>query len=63
MRAYSFTAVEYEPGRPWIIRSTHRGRVELDDGESFDAWAKHEWPSDRFMIKLDPAPLGPWPSR
>jgi hypothetical protein len=57
MMTYSFTLTEYEPGKPWMIRATGRQSVELEDGRDFHAWAREQWPADRYRVVLDRPPL------
>jgi hypothetical protein len=45
MTTYSYTLTEYNVDEPWLIASTARDSVELDDGEDFYAWAHEHWPS------------------
>jgi hypothetical protein len=59
MIAYTYTLTEYDPDEPWIVRSTSRDSIELDDGADFHAWAHERWPSPRYRVKPDPS--GPMP--
>jgi hypothetical protein len=58
--SYSYTVTEYEPERPWVVRSTSRGSVELPQDTHFYDWACERWPGPRFGVKLDSPPLSPW---
>ena len=58
--SYSYTVTEYEPERPWVVRSTSRGSIELPQDTHFYDWAREQWPGPRFGVKLDRPPLSPW---
>jgi len=51
---YSYTVVEHEPNRPWLVVGSHHRSVELPDDQDFFGWAAQEWPADRFTVQLDP---------
>lgn len=53
-RAYSFIVTEHDPQRPWVILSTGRHTVELDDQTLFYTWAQEQWPAPRFTVQLEP---------
>jgi hypothetical protein len=59
---YSYTLTEYKPDESWLIASTARDSVELDDGEDFYTWAREHWPSPRYVVKLDLVPFR-WAAR
>ena len=61
VRRYSFTLVEYDAQKPWIVVATERRTAELDDGVSFSAWAREHWPEERYSVALDP--WEEWPTR
>jgi hypothetical protein len=56
---YSFTVTEHDAEKPWIVLSTGRHSVQLEDGEEFFAWAAEQWPRERFTVQLDPWQLAP----
>ena len=60
MREYSYTLVEYDPVRPWIVRRQQRRTVTLADEQDFNRWAADQWPCGQFVVRLDPH-LDPWP--
>jgi hypothetical protein len=62
MTTYSYTLTEYNVDEPWLIASTARDSVELDDGEDFYAWAHEHWPSPRYGVRLDRQPFR-WAAR
>jgi hypothetical protein len=58
MAAYSFTITEYDPGKPWVVRSTGRSSVELPEGDDFAAWARETYPDrNRWKVELDREPF------
>jgi hypothetical protein len=59
VREYRFTTTQYDSDRPWIVVSTERRTVKLEDDEKFYAWADREWPRPRFKVELDPWQLSP----
>jgi hypothetical protein len=59
---YAYTVTEYNVDEPWLIASTSRDSVELDDGEDFYTWARERWPSRRYGVKLDLVPFR-WAAR
>ena len=59
MREHRFTLTEYDPDRPWVVRSQGRHFIELPDDQDFAAWASERWPDQRFMVELEPN-LEPW---
>jgi hypothetical protein len=62
MMTYAYTVTEYDPDEPWLIASTARDSVELDDGEDFHTWARERWPSPRYGVRLDLQPFR-WAAR
>jgi hypothetical protein len=59
VRRWSFTVVEHDPDRQWIVISQRRDTIDLDDGESFNDWAARHYPDDRITVELDP--WSDWP--
>jgi hypothetical protein len=59
---YSYTMTTYDVDQPWLICSTSRDSVELEDGVNFHDWARERWPSPRYGVKVDPAPFR-WAAR
>jgi hypothetical protein len=54
VRAYSFTVIEHDPAKPWIVGGQERRTVDLADGRNFFEWAHRAWPEPRFTVQLDP---------
>jgi hypothetical protein len=55
LQSFSFTVVEHDPDRPWIVvGSTEHRTVDLPDGVEFYAWAAAEFPRKRFTVELAP---------
>ena len=59
MREYGFRITEYDPERPWVVRSSQHRTVELPDGVDFYAWARDRWPAPHWTVELDPWQLSP----
>jgi len=59
MAEYHYTVTEHDPGRPWIVLGSGRGRVTLPDDHSFFEWAREQWPAPRWSVELDPWQLSP----
>jgi hypothetical protein len=58
MRTWIYTLTEHEPGEPWRIVSVRRGMaVELEDRANFFEWSEQHWPTDRYLVELDPHQL------
>jgi hypothetical protein len=55
---YRFTLTEHDPERPWIVHSSERRTITLEDGQDFFAWAREHWPKPRWTVELDPWQLG-----
>ncbi len=54
VRSFSFTVTEHDQDRPWIVSGVEQRTVELEDGVDFFAWAREQWPGERFTVQLDP---------
>jgi hypothetical protein len=54
VRTWSYTVVEHDPDRPWIVLGQHRETIDLEDGASFHDWAACRYPNERFTVELDP---------
>jgi hypothetical protein len=59
MREYSYTLIEHDPSKPWIIVAREPRSVQLADSHNFFDWAKAQWPVDRYTVELDPWQLSP----
>ena len=59
MRAFTFTIIERDAARPWIVVGQEHRSVELEDGIDFIRWAREQWPEPRWTIELDPWQLSP----
>jgi hypothetical protein len=63
MPEFRYARAEYDPHRPWLVVGEIRHlTVELEDDETFTAWAAREWPRPRFRVTLEPGALAPWQS-
>jgi hypothetical protein len=60
--SYSFTIIEYDPHRPWVVVAKQRGTVELENDTDFAPWALTTWPEPRYKVELDPGQLGRCPA-
>jgi hypothetical protein len=55
LRAYRYSVVEHDPGRPWVVvGDVQHLTVELPDVADFPAWAAEHWPRERFTATLEP---------
>ena len=54
VRLFSFTIIEHDPQRPWIVTGVEHRTVELEDEVDFFGWAAERWPAERFTVQLDP---------
>jgi hypothetical protein len=63
VREYGYTLSEHDPDRPWIVRSIEHRTVTLDDGVSFQEWARQNYPAPRWSVEPDPWQLSQtlWP--
>ncbi len=57
MRSLSFTIIEHDLLRPWIVTAREALTVELEDEVDLFAWARERWPAARFTVQLDPGQL------
>jgi hypothetical protein len=56
-----YTVAEYDPHQPWLlVGEIRRLTVQLEDTETFSAWAAHTWPAPRYKAELEPETLRPW---
>ena len=61
VREFRYTVTEYDRNHPWLlVGEIRRLTVELEDTESFSAWAARTWPPPRYKAELEPEALGPW---
>ena len=61
VRDHRYIVVEYDLERSWLlVGQPRRLTVELEDTESFDAWAAGRWPPPQYKANLEPEALGPW---
>jgi hypothetical protein len=51
---FSYTIIEHEPDRPWIVVGSEHHTVTLDADENFFLWARERWPEPRWTVELDP---------
>jgi hypothetical protein len=50
-----YTVIEHDPSRPWIVVGEAQHRViELPSIDDFGAWARQQWPPDRYTVQLAP---------
>jgi hypothetical protein len=58
---FRYTVAEYDPRQPWLLVGEIRRRtVELEDADTFTAWAARRWPPPQYKAELEPETLGPW---
>jgi hypothetical protein len=57
VRVFNFTITEYEPRQTWVVVSTGRESVELEDDVDFHTWARERWPPKRYEVTLDREPF------
>lgn len=57
MIIYSYILRTYDPAQPWVLLSTSRESVELDDGQDFTAWANERYPSETHRVELEREPF------
>lgn len=62
MTTYSYILRTYDAGQPWVLLSTSRESVELDDGADFPAWAHETYPSKAHQVELEREPFR-WATR
>jgi len=61
---FSFTLIEHDPHRPWIVLGSEHRTITLDDEADFFEWAIQRWPSPRWTVEPDPWQLSPaWATR
>jgi hypothetical protein len=61
VREFRYTIAEYDPQQPWLLVGEIRQlTVQLDDTETFSAWAARTWPAPRYKAELEPEALRPW---
>ena len=61
VREYRYIVLDYDLERSWLlVGQPRRLTVELEDTESFDAWAAGRWPPSQYKANLEPEALGPW---
>jgi hypothetical protein len=61
VREVRYTVAEYDPHQPWLlVGEIRRLTVQLEDTETFSAWAAHTWPAPRYKAELEPEALRPW---
>ena len=58
--SFSFTVVERDPERLWIVVNVEHQTVTLDPDVNFFAWASQRWPAPRWSVSLAPQ-LPEWP--
>ena len=56
---YSYTIIEHDAERPWLVVGHASGTVTLNDDASFFEWAHENWPAPRWSVQLDPWQLSP----
>lgn len=54
MPEYSFTVIEYDPDRRWIVLATTPGKRSVESIAAFWDWAHREYPTGRYKVELDP---------
>jgi hypothetical protein len=55
MRTFTYTLVEYDPQKSWLVLSTRLGMtVELERAADFGEWSREAWPGERYRATLDP---------
>jgi hypothetical protein len=61
VREFRYTVAEYDPQQPWLlVGEIRRLTVQLQDAETFTAWAARRWPTPRYKAELEPEALRPW---
>ena len=60
MPRYTFTVIERDPERPWIVLSQDAPSVTLDEATDPLEWARQEWPPPRWSAELGPGELQRW---
>jgi hypothetical protein len=57
---YTFTLIERDPEKPWVVLGQDAPSVTLDEALDPLDWARQRWPEPRWTVELAPT-LPEWP--
>jgi hypothetical protein len=49
----AYVLTTYEEARPWVVESTGRDSVELDDPSEFWTWVQETYPAPRYGVTVE----------